>query len=291
MLLFVVLCVVARLFYSLNDVFIGRLARQYDRLEVGACRGISLGVTMAPVLFWVEPAAWPRLLAHSGDLLLLVSVTAIANLLHFRAAVYLPFGIRAALLVTGMSVCSLLLGFGVLDEHLAPSSLGFAAVLVLSAAVASLGEHGRHDIEPDVPKGTLLTLAAALLMAVVALLVKRLAQATDPLLTAWAWELGAGLVLVLPWLWRRRARLDRAVAQRFLRIGRAASPTAIGSAASVLALKLGELGLWGALAGTQVLFTAALGALWHRELVGWRRWLCFASGAAAVAGLALTRKD
>jgi drug/metabolite transporter (DMT)-like permease len=55
----------------------------------------------------------------------------------------------------------------------------------------------------------------------------------------------------------------------------------------VLALEFGELGLWGALGGTQILFTAALGALWHRETLGSRRWLFMTLAAAAVAGLAM----
>jgi len=53
------------------------------------------------------------------------------------------------------------------------------------------------------------------------------------------------------------------------------------------AIGLGPLGVWGALAGTQVLFIALLGVRWHREAMGLRRWLCFFVAAAAVAGLAL----
>lgn len=53
------------------------------------------------------------------------------------------------------------------------------------------------------------------------------------------------------------------------------------------AIGLGPLGVWGAVAGTQVLFIALLGVHWHREAMGVRRWLCFFAAAAAVAGLAL----
>jgi multidrug transporter EmrE-like cation transporter len=67
----------------------------------------------------------------------------------------------------------------------------------------------------------------------------------------------------------------------------AALPTALASGASVLALGFGELGLWGALGGTQILFTACLGALWHRETLSLWRWLCMSITVAAVAGLAI----
>ncbi len=57
----------------------------------------------------------------------------------------------------------------------------------------------------------------------------------------------------------------------------------------MLALDFGELGLWGALTGTQILFTAALGALWHHEALGRLRWALMTVAAAAVAALALVR--
>lgn len=57
----------------------------------------------------------------------------------------------------------------------------------------------------------------------------------------------------------------------------------------MVALKLGNLGLWAAMGGTQVLLTAWFGSLWHRERMGFRRWLCFATAAASVAGLAWFR--
>jgi multidrug transporter EmrE-like cation transporter len=78
-----------------------------------------------------------------------------------------------------------------------------------------------------------------------------------------------------------------ALGTRFGRVATAALPTALASGASVLALDFGELGLWGALGGTQILFTACLGALWHHEALGLRRWVCMTITVAAVAGLAI----
>jgi drug/metabolite transporter (DMT)-like permease len=124
-------------------------------------------------------------------------------------------------------------------------------------------------------------------MAVVALLTKGLTERTHALLTAWAWEFGSGLILVPIFLLRRRAT---GVTRRyFARVALASSPTVIGSSASMLALGSGRLGLWGALAGTQVLFTGVLGVLWHREIMGLRRWACFVAAAVGIAGLALSR--
>ena len=242
---------------------------------------------MAPLLVWVPRAAWSHLLAASGTLGVVVLVTAIANVLQLQAARYLPFGLRASIILTAISVTSVLLGFFVLDERLSVVAAAWCALVVVSTAVAAGGEHATHEIEPRLVRGTLLALAGAILMAIVALLMKGLTERTHPLLAAWAWEFGSGLILV-PALFIRRTTA-RILPSYFARVALVSSPTVIGSSASLLALGSGRLGLWGALAGTQVLFTAVLGVVWHRELMGLRRWACFAVASVAVAGLALGR--
>lgn len=284
---FLLLCLLSRFFYTLNDIFTGRLARRHDRLELAAWRGVSLGVSMAPFLFWVPRSAWANLLAEPAALGGIVVITAIGNVLQLQSARYLPFGLRASIILTGISVGSVLLGCFVLGERLSGTAAGWCALIVLSAVLAAPGEHAGHEIELRLPRGIALALAGAALMALVALLMKGLAERTHALLAAWAWEFGSGLVL-LPVMLARRGTL-RVKPRYFARVALASSPTAIASSASMLALGSGRLGLWGALAGTQVLFTAVLGVLWHRELMGFRRWACFAGASLGVAGLALYR--
>jgi drug/metabolite transporter (DMT)-like permease len=284
---FVALCLFARFSYSLNDIFVGRLARRYGRVEVAAFRGASLGLTMAPWLLLVPRRAWGALFAHPFALLLTVAVTALGNLLHLQAARFIPFGLRGALMITSMAACSLLLGWGVLDERLSAIQVALCVVLVISGAGVALGSHADAAIEVDVPRGAAFTLAAGVVMAIAMTGVKFLARETHPLLAAWAWEFGAGAILLAPALIRRAAPSTDAVGVRFKHVAVASLPTALASGASVLALDFGELGLWGALAGTQILFTAALGALWHHEALGRLRWALMTVAAAAVAALAL----
>jgi len=290
MMTFVALCLLARFSYSLNDIFIGRMARRFGRVEVAAFRGASLGVSMLPWLLWVPSGAWRALGSHLGALLATVTVTAAANVLQLQAVRFVPFGLRAALMICTMATLSLLIGWGVLGERLSPLQIALCLLLVASGAAVALGSHAQGEIEVDVPRGAALTVAAGTLMACAIFGVKFLARQTHPLLMAWAWEVGAGLVLLGPVLalrGLRTASTEVSLGRRFLSVGLAALPTAVASGASVLALGFGELGLWGALGGTQILFTAALGALWHRERLGGWRWVCMTIAAAAVAGLAL----
>lgn len=286
MLLFLALCLVSRLAYSVNDILVGRLARVYSNVEVASWRGVSLGLTMAPWLFFVPRGAWQTLSAHGSDVLILVAVTAAANLMQLNAARYMPFGVRAAFLVSGVAACSGLLGWAVLGERLSPTEVGLSVVVVVTAALSALGTHADHEIKPNIRRGAFFAVIASILLACMGLMVARVSRATHPLLTAWVWEFGSGLILVAPALWRyRRGGVPADLAARVRSIAVAASPTVIGSGLSALALTLGSLAVWAAVAGTQVLFTAGLGALWHRELIGPRRWACFAVAAMAIGAL------
>ena len=285
---FIVLCLLSRLAYALNDVNIGRLARQHSHVEIAALRGVSLGLTMAPLLCWVPLPAWSALVARWPSYLLLIAVTAGANLLQNHAARLLPFGLRAALMLGALSVTSVVLGAAIFGERLAPAQVLLCVLLIGSAVLAALGTHAAHEIRPNIPKGGLLALGAGVGLGTAAMLTKGLAADTHPLLTAWAWEFGAGAILVVPLLWEWRHGIEPGLGRRCLRTAAAAAPTVVGSSTSLIALGLGALGLWGALAGTQVLFTAVLGVRWHAEAMGVRRWLCFLAAAAAVSGLALS---
>jgi drug/metabolite transporter (DMT)-like permease len=283
---FLALCLLARLAYAFNDILVGRLAREYGRVEVASLRGVSLGLTMAPLLLWVPAPAWAALGARWPAYLLMIALTGAANVLQNRAARFLPFGLRSALMISAVSVASIVLGAVVFHERLSLPQVAFCGLLVGSAVVAAFGQHAAHEIQPDIPRGAVLGLASGTLLGVAALLTKHLAAETHPFLTAWAWEFGAGAILVPALLARWREGIPPGAGRRFARIAAASAPTVIGSSASLAALNLGPLGVWGALGGSQVLFTALIGVRWHDEHMGLRRWLCFAAAAAAVAGLA-----
>jgi hypothetical protein len=286
MILFLSLCLFSRFAYSVNDILVGRLARLHPGIEVASWRGVSLGLTMAPWLLFVPREAWAALGEQGWDVLLLLTLTAVANLMQLQASRFMPFGVRAAFIVSGIAACSGVLGWAVLDERMSLTEAGLSLIVVGSAVASALGTHASHEFKPDMRRGAFFAIGAAILIAGMGLMVAKIARATHPLLTAWVWEFGGGLILVLPLLWRYAGRgVQPELGKRVWAIAVASSPTAIGSGFSALALTMGSLGVWAAVAGTQVLFTAGLGALWHRELIGPRRWACFAVAATAVGAL------
>jgi drug/metabolite transporter (DMT)-like permease len=290
MLTFLALCLLSRVAYTFNDVLVGELAREHDGIEIATFRGVSLGITMAPLLFWVAPGAWAGLAARPAELAFLVAVTAVANVLHLQAARHLPFGLRAAILVAGVAIGGIGLGAWFFDERFSRVELGWCALVVTSGVLAALGDHSTEKLTANVPKGALLTLGTSVLLSVAAFSFARLARATDPMLVGWVWEFGIGVVLLVPLLFRQRGRWEAGVARRFLRTGLYSLPTVVGTGATSIALTLGPLGVWSALAGAQALLSAALGAAWHRERIGPWRWSYFVLGALGIAGLALAQR-
>jgi drug/metabolite transporter (DMT)-like permease len=290
MLTFIALCLLSRIAYTFNDVLVGGLAREHDGVEIAALRGLALGVTMAPLLFWVSPGAWAELLARPAELSFLVVVTAVGNVLHLEAARCLPFGLRAALLVAGVAIGGIGLGTWFFDERFSIVELAWCSLVVVSGVLAAMGDHSTEKLTANVPKGAVLTLTTSALLSVAAFSFARLARATDPMLVGWVWEFGIGLVLLVPLLFRRRDHFQPGIARRFLRTGLYSMPTVVGTGATAVALTLGPLGIWSALAGTQALLSAALGAAWHREKIGSRRWSYFLIGAIGIGGLAFAQR-
>lgn len=289
MLTFLALCLLSRIAYTFNDVLVGELARKHDGAEIAMFRGVTLGVTMAPLLLWVAPGSWAALASRSLELAFLIGVTAVGNVLHLEAARHLPFGLRAALLVAGVAVGGIGLGTGLLGERFGPAELAWCGLVVVSGVLSALGNHSTETLTANVPKGAALTLTTSALLSVAAFSFARLARATDPLLVGWVWEFGIGALLTVPVLARRRGRLAPGVLRRFLRTGLCSLPTVVGTGATSIALTLGPLGIWSALAGAQALLSAALGAAWYREKLGALRWSYLALGALGIAGLAFAQ--
>jgi hypothetical protein len=115
-------------------------------------------------------------------------------------------------MISSMAGCSLLIGWGVFDERLTLLQVVLCIVLVASGVGVALGTHAKAEIEVDAPRGAAYTIAAGAVMACAMTGVKLLARETHPLLAAWAWEFGAGAILLAPALFRRSLATTDAVA-------------------------------------------------------------------------------
>jgi drug/metabolite transporter (DMT)-like permease len=288
-LIFIGLCLLSRVAYALNDVLTGQQAREGSALEVAAWRGVSLGLSMLPLVFFAKAGSWEALAGRGWELLLAWILTGMSNTCLMRSGQLLPFGLRGGIVISGVVTGSLVVGWFALNERLGSLQLFCCLVLGLSALGAALGDHTTPSLKPQIVSGTIWSLLSAFFIVGATFIVRRLANEVDPFLVGWAWEFGVGLVLLFPLAWQYR-KTGITPWRRIVKIAWASSPTAIGTGASMVALTQGALGLWAALSGTQVLFTAFLGWLWHQERIGFWRWVAFGAIASAVAGLAIAGK-
>ncbi len=248
-------------------------------------RGLSLGATMAPLLFWVPAGAWARVPAHAGFLAAATVLAAAANVCGNSAARFLPFNVRAAVIGAGSIVFSLGIGWLFLAETPSAGALFAAGILAVSAVALCLGEHRTPAFKPDIPRGVALAIACAAALCAAVLFQTRFLRATHPLLAAWMWEFAIGLVCV-PFVMGRRSARAPGWGPRAWRVGVASTPTVVGTGATALALGIGPMGIAYALSGFQTILTAFIGARFHHERIGPWRWALIGIGSAAAVGVA-----
>ncbi len=284
--LFLALCVVSRIGYSINDIWTGRLARKYSPAEVAMWRGLTLGITMLPFLFFVSPRGWQALPAQTGTLLLSGVYFALSVWSEMRAAPLMPFGLRAVFMMGGASVGGMLLGIFLFQEHLSALTLGFCALLISSSCLLAFGDHATEELHaPRVRWGIALCLVHAGLNVLGSFYFIQVVRATDPLLAGYCGEVVVGLSCLPLLLFDPPRKNGPPWWKRAWQVGVASSPTAIATAAWCVAVTFGPVSIAIASCGLQVVFISLMGFWWHREKLGPWRWTCITLVVAALAGL------
>src|SRR5262249_16948944 len=145
---FLLLCVLCRIAYAADAVLTGQQARLMPPSEVVMWRGLSLGITMAPVLLFVPIVAWERAPEHWREMAAGSILASLANVCAQRAGNYMPFGLRGVVNTSAGIVFSVVIGLLVFREKIALPTLLFCALLVLAASSVSLGNHPIKNIRP-----------------------------------------------------------------------------------------------------------------------------------------------
>jgi drug/metabolite transporter (DMT)-like permease len=290
--LFLAVCIGSRAAYAINDVLTGRLARVGSATDVAMWRGLTLGIVMLPLLLFVPAGAWAKLPEHWMSVIGAAVLTAISNILNLKAAQYMPFGLRAIFSLSLTIIGCMLVGIFVFGELLSGATILFCLVLTAAASGVGFGDHSTRELQrPRIGRGLALCLGCAVFFSLGTIPYAHLIRGTHPLLAGYLWELGIGIACV-PWvlLADRKTQHSLPWQRRAWKIGVASSPTAIGTGLGAIAIALGPVSIASALSGLELIFVALLGALWHQEKLGPRRWALILIAFAAIAGIGLTMK-
>lgn len=285
------MALVATMAYALQGALLASYYRRMDRLSVVAYRGLSLALTMLPLLWWVEPwdgaAVW-----HAAPVLVAAVVTsAVANWCNANALCCLPVGIAMALCTSFTAIFSVFLGYCVLGETLEAPQFGFIALLLAGVLLlGSLRSQGPLPAEYNLGRGLVIAVCYGLFMSVGYVLVGIASRQVHPVLVGYLWEGGIGVFVACVALGRGRlggASLARVSGREFGQILLYAAPTALGSALYPLATR-GAFILATAILSTMMVFSSLLAMLFYGERLTLRQWALMLFICLMVAGLRLS---
>jgi len=254
------------------------LYRKMDTLAAVAYRGLSLGLTMLPLLWWVPAQDYGRLGAVLPPLALIWLLTALGNWSIANAVCHLPVGVATALCNGFIAIMAALAGFFLFQEILLFRQMAMIAVILL--LVFALGwsrSPAAATISCNIPAGLRSAFFSGLFLGIGFSLVGGLSRQIHPFLVGYAWELGTGVTAWL-WMWSRIRKTEHrsscAISLReFGRVMLAASPTLVGTGLYTLSMTMGPVAIATAIISTQMVFTTLLARVMYREQLTLVQWI------------------
>lgn len=268
--MYILLALLGGIGYSLQGSLMSHYYRTMDRLSASAYRGLSLGISMAPLLIFVPAENYQILLSYVPLLTFACVITAFGNWSMASAYAYIPIGIVSASLVT-LSTLSITLirwfGFG---ETLSVQQLIFAATLVTLVSLLGISrasENGEHSY--DYKRGVFFAAIAAVINAFAVICVGEISMVIHPFLTGYIWEFGIGIAALFIGILRRatgkRSGIQPIPFQDFKKILIFSSPTAFATACYATALTMGPMAIAASVISLQIIFACIFGYMFYNE--------------------------
>jgi len=134
--------------FGIHGALIVSFARRFDALTVAVYRGLSLVVTMLPVLFFVS---WEEIFAvkdHALPLLLSAGIGSIAFTVSMIGSRYLPIGIASTVRQTVVVPVAIVIGMLFLQEFLTSIQILLLAGIAGCAAALTLLRMNHPHLDP-----------------------------------------------------------------------------------------------------------------------------------------------
>ncbi len=276
--MFFLIAFIAAFGYALQMTLLASFYRKMDTLAAVAYRGLSLGLTMLPLLWWVPAQDYGRLAAVLPQLALIWLLTALGNWTIANAVCHLPVGVATALCNGFIAIMAALAGYVLFQESLLFRQMAMIAlILLLVFALGWTRSPAAAVISYDITAGLRNAFFSGLFLGIGFSLVGGLSRQIHPFLIGYAWELGTGVVAWL-WMWSRIRKRERralfAISLRdFSRVMLAGSPTLIGTGLYALSMTMGPVAIATAVISTQMVFTTLLARVKYGEKLTLVQWI------------------
>jgi len=290
--MFFLVALISTLGYSLQSSLMTSYYRRIDRLSAVAFRGLSLGITMLPLLLFVSRRDFARLGDYIGPLAAASLIAVAANWCMANAYSHLPLGIASALTMSFTALMTVVVGYFAFSEAMSLLQLFFIALIL--AGVLFLGasrSKGRVPAEYNVRLGILNSLAFGLLIGVAFALIGSVSRKLDPFLAGYCWELTIGLMAGLTAAFRGllgRTFLHRLSLRDALMLTLYCAPTAVGTSFFALATTMGPIGIVSAIMSLILVCNTLLAIPLYKEKLSATQWLLLLFVCCMIAGLRLS---
>lgn len=290
--MFFVLAVLAACGYALQNALMISVYRRMDALAATAFRGMTLALTMLPLLCFV-PWSDFFLLQEVGTELLLASFFAtLGNWFQATAYAHLTVGLATAFYVAFLSILSGLLGYLLFDETLSGSQILFIGLLLLSVSLLALSKSEESpNFKENLPLGLTASMLAGLSAAGAYVGIGAVSRNLHPFLAGYAWEATVAIVAVILCLLRQiggAKPLLRITGKDWFLILVFSSPTVIGTGCYTLAVSTGPVAIVTAVLTTTVVLNTVLAYLFYKERLTTRQWCFVLLVCAVLLGLKLS---
>lgn len=246
--------------------------RTMDKLSAVAYRGLTLGISMLPLLFFVPVNDFNQITSIFPILIFASLSAAFANFAGTYSYSYLPVSVASALMTSSAIFCNILIGKVFLDEALTVKQLILVCILTILIVFLCFFKSPIHKtININIQKGLSSSLLFGLFIGIGFSLVGYLSKSTHPFLIAYLWELLIGIILLF-FIFLRKYLLKRKFVERlswkkFATLGVYASPTVIGTASLLYACTLGPTSIAYAINATMIVFNCFFGYLFYKEKI------------------------
>jgi len=273
--------------HTVQTTLMARHYRKFDSQAAIAARGLSLGITMMPLLILSRHGSLIQIISHPLPLIAAALLTAIGNWSAAVSVRYLPVGMATAghqgFLVITASVIGLL-AFG--EQLSVVEWLGIAVILAANSTALIKPRNVSLQWDRHTATGLMYCAFFGILVGTGVSLVTGMARKIDPFAAAYAWELSIGLFSALILAIRKTAGTSDGESigpAAFGKILLCSAPTAVGTAFFALAVTRGPIGIVTAVASTIVIMTSVLAFFLYHERLSFRQILAVGIIAATIA--------
>jgi len=289
--LFFLIALIAAFGYALQFALLASFYRKMDTLSAVAYRGLSLGLSMLPLLWWVPLEQYARFLTAWPLLLPLFLFTAAGDWAIANTVRFLPVGVATALSNGLIAIVASVIGYLFFNELLQDLQMVMMGLVIVSVLLLGfLRSQGSLPREYHIGYGLLYAALAGLFLGCGFCIMAGLSRRYHPFLVGYFWELGTGVmalvVALLRWSVKKTGLIPLSITESF-HLLLASSPTLIGTGCYALSMSMGPMGLASAINSTQMVFTTLLSGLLYREKLTWLQWLSLLLICGLVMGLKL----